>query len=299
MRSCRQRSHCQPNFRRDVVPDPDTSCGPYRPAAPGSRSAAAARACSQHVRRDNHDTIAMIAIDAAGNIAAGASSNGASHKACSFSWLCCWLHHGWPPTDGLHQTGSIDGGDWRHTSATFQVPGRVGDAAVPGGGAYADSEVGACGSTGDGDIHLRFLPCYHVSCVILCEACGVLGLFCMAHPCFRSPIRAEHCVVCSAVHGMQSTRIPGVQVVEGMRHGLSPQAAAEAAVRRMVRKYPAYVGALLAVDRTGRHAAACHGWTFTYAVRSAGMTAAQVYTVDSLEGTPDVEAVPSGLDLTA
>ena len=41
-----------------------------------------------------------------------------------------------------------------------QVPGRVGDAAVPGGGAYADSEVGACGSTGDGDLHLRFLPCY-------------------------------------------------------------------------------------------------------------------------------------------
>lgn len=44
----------------------------------------------------------------------------------------------------------------------LQVPGRVGDAAVPGGGAYADDEVGACGSTGDGDIHLRFLPCYQV-----------------------------------------------------------------------------------------------------------------------------------------
>lgn len=45
---------------------------------------------------------------------------------------------------------------------TAQVPGRVGDAAVPGGGAYADSDVGACGSTGDGDVHLRFLPCYQV-----------------------------------------------------------------------------------------------------------------------------------------
>ncbi|CAL8463563.1 g3097 [Coccomyxa elongata] len=34
------------------------------------------------------------------------------------------------------------------------------DSAVAGAGAYADSRVGACGSTGDGDIHLRFLPCY-------------------------------------------------------------------------------------------------------------------------------------------
>lgn len=78
-----------------------------------------------------------------------------------------------------------------------------------------------------------------------------------------------------------------MQVVEGMRHGLSPRAAAEAAVRRMVRKRPIYVGALLAVDRMGRHAAACHGWTFTYTVRAAGMKAAQVYTVEGLKDTLD------------
>ena len=30
--------------------------------------------------RNDHDTIAMVAIDAKGNIAAGASSNGANHK---------------------------------------------------------------------------------------------------------------------------------------------------------------------------------------------------------------------------
>lgn len=36
------------------------------------------------------------------------------------------------------------------------------DSAVAGAGAYADSDVGGCGSTGDGDIHLRFLPCYQV-----------------------------------------------------------------------------------------------------------------------------------------
>ncbi len=74
-----------------------------------------------------------------------------------------------------------------------------------------------------------------------------------------------------------------VQVVESMRRGLSPQAAAEDAVRRMVRKYPAYVGAVLAVDRHGRHAAACHGWTFTYAVRSAGMAAVRLFELRSLE----------------
>ena len=52
----------------------------------------------------------MVAINATGSVAAAASSNGAEHK----------------------------------------VPGRVGDAAVPGGGSYADSEVGGCGSTGRG-----------------------------------------------------------------------------------------------------------------------------------------------------
>lgn len=49
-----------------------------------------------------------------------------------------------------------------HCAAAAQVPGRVGDACVAGGAAYADDDVGACGSTGDGDLHLRFAPCYQV-----------------------------------------------------------------------------------------------------------------------------------------
>lgn len=44
----------------------------------------------------------------------------------------------------------------------LQVPGRIGDACVAGGASYADSTVGGCGSTGDGDLHLRFQPCYQV-----------------------------------------------------------------------------------------------------------------------------------------
>lgn len=43
-----------------------------------------------------------------------------------------------------------------------KVPGRIGDACVAGGAAYADNDVGGCGSTGDGDLHLRFQPCYQV-----------------------------------------------------------------------------------------------------------------------------------------
>lgn len=38
---------------------------------------------------------------------------------------------------------------------------RVGDAAVPGAGAYVDSAVGGAAATGDGDVMMRFLPSFH------------------------------------------------------------------------------------------------------------------------------------------
>eukprot|EP00475_Leptophrys_vorax_P032459 TRINITY_DN5007_c0_g1_i1.p1 TRINITY_DN5007_c0_g1~~TRINITY_DN5007_c0_g1_i1.p1 ORF type:complete len:347 (-),score=94.67 TRINITY_DN5007_c0_g1_i1:73-1113(-) len=69
---------------------------------------------------DNHDTIAMVIVDTEGNVVSGTSTNGASHK----------------------------------------VPGRVGDGPLVGAGSYADSDVGGCGATGDGDLMMRFLPCY-------------------------------------------------------------------------------------------------------------------------------------------
>ena len=60
----------------------------------------------------------------------------------------------------------------------------MGDACVPGGGAYADSAVGGCASTGDGDLHLRFLPCYqvrglafHSHCVCCCYFGQISELF--------------------------------------------------------------------------------------------------------------------------
>ncbi|KAI0173780.1 asparaginase-domain-containing protein [Pestalotiopsis sp. NC0098] len=103
---------CQPNYRVAVSPDAAASCGPYQPLDVSNSSATAGQA--------SHDTISMIAIDAAGGMAAATSTNGASHK----------------------------------------VPGRVGDGPIVGSGSYVDGEVGGCGATGDGDIMMRFLPCY-------------------------------------------------------------------------------------------------------------------------------------------
>ncbi|XP_022232418.2 L-asparaginase-like protein GA18140 [Drosophila obscura] len=44
------------------------------------------------------------------------------------------------------------------SGARFRIPGRVGDAAVPGAGIYADNKVGGALATGDGDVLMRFLP---------------------------------------------------------------------------------------------------------------------------------------------
>jgi len=62
-----------------------------------------------------------------------------------------------------------------------------------------------------------------------------------------------------------------------MRHGMAVTAAAEDAVRRIAKRYQKYVGAVVAVDMAGRVGAACHGWTFKYAVRDASMDEVQVH----------------------
>ena len=125
---------CQPNFRVAVTPDPSRFCGPYTPLPRNHPAPAAARDTSSSSRRDAnpdpdlghpaaaaaHDTISMIAISSSGAMAAATSTNGASHK----------------------------------------VPGRVGDGPIVGSGSYVDGEVGGCGATGDGDVMMRFLPCY-------------------------------------------------------------------------------------------------------------------------------------------
>ena len=85
--ACRKEAQCQPNFRCHVFPKASESCGPYKRNSADQLYAHSANGQEGHSSvsstwpsRQDHDTIAMVAIDAKGNIAAGASSNGASHK---------------------------------------------------------------------------------------------------------------------------------------------------------------------------------------------------------------------------
>ncbi|KAI0839946.1 asparaginase-domain-containing protein [Hypoxylon sp. FL0890] len=121
-KSCEQwrADNCQPNYRINVSPDPAASCGPYVPVALNSSEAGYAERLVGRGRPEGHDTISMIALHASGTMAAGTSTNGASHK----------------------------------------IPGRVGDGPITGSGSYVDGDVGGCGATGDGDVMMRFLPCY-------------------------------------------------------------------------------------------------------------------------------------------
>uniref|UniRef100_A0A182PBS1 N(4)-(beta-N-acetylglucosaminyl)-L-asparaginase n=1 Tax=Anopheles epiroticus TaxID=199890 RepID=A0A182PBS1_9DIPT len=125
MWSAWKKTHCQPNFWKNVIPSPSMSCGPYEPVSANSIQSGAESAWERSSDRSaydfgqyNHDTISMIVINEEGHVVAGTSTNGARHK----------------------------------------IPGRVGDSPIPGAGAYADSEVGAAVATGDGDVMMRFLP---------------------------------------------------------------------------------------------------------------------------------------------
>jgi L-asparaginase/N4-(beta-N-acetylglucosaminyl)-L-asparaginase len=64
----------------------------------------------------HHDTVGMVAVDAAGHVAAGCSTSGFPYK----------------------------------------LPGRVGDSPIIGAGAWCDDDVGGAAATGDGDVMLRF-----------------------------------------------------------------------------------------------------------------------------------------------
>ncbi|XP_033489668.1 N(4)-(beta-N-acetylglucosaminyl)-L-asparaginase isoform X2 [Epinephelus lanceolatus] len=69
------KGNCQPNYRKNVMPDPSKYCGPYKPKATLLRNRRAQRA-SIH----SHDTIGMLALDQDGHVAAGTSTNGLKHK---------------------------------------------------------------------------------------------------------------------------------------------------------------------------------------------------------------------------
>lgn len=76
-----------------------------------------------------------------------------------------------------------------------------------------------------------------------------------------------------------------------MRAGMGPTEAAQDAVRRIARRVPGYVGAVVAASRDGRHGAAAHGWTFHYAVASGGTAGG----VEMIEVPPlEVSGGPNG-----
>lgn len=192
------KNACQPNYWRQVLPDPTKSCGPYHPNKTDYtfgyarvRSAGNLEILQRPngIGKNNHDTVAVLALDSDGFIASATSTNGASHK----------------------------------------IPGRVGDSPVMGAGSYADNDAGGCGATGDGGVMMRFLPCY--------------------------------------------------QAVEFMRQGMTPTDAAEAAMSRIIAKYPVFKGAIITLNKAGQYGAASWGWTFTYSVRTVGMARAAVVSV--------------------
>ncbi|KAK5864476.1 hypothetical protein PBY51_015715 [Eleginops maclovinus] len=69
------KGNCQPNYRKNVFPDPSKSCGPYKPSATVRQNTRA-----QLVNTRSHDTIGMVVLDQRGHLAAGTSTNGLTHK---------------------------------------------------------------------------------------------------------------------------------------------------------------------------------------------------------------------------
>ncbi|XP_076877222.1 N(4)-(beta-N-acetylglucosaminyl)-L-asparaginase [Brachyhypopomus gauderio] len=71
------KDNCQPNFRKNVFPDPSKSCGPYTSETkPAWRTQQTPRMTDVH----SHDTIGMIVIGQNGQVVAATSTNGATHK---------------------------------------------------------------------------------------------------------------------------------------------------------------------------------------------------------------------------
>lgn len=73
-----KKEKCQPNFWRNVSPDPTSNCGPYKPTKGIPLSNQINNV--NKIDPDNHDTIGMVAIDKEGKLAVGTSTNGLRHK---------------------------------------------------------------------------------------------------------------------------------------------------------------------------------------------------------------------------
>jgi L-asparaginase / beta-aspartyl-peptidase len=92
------------------------------------------------VHRKEHGTVGAVAVDKDGNVAAATSTGGLENK----------------------------------------VPGRIGDSSMIGVGSYANNKTCAASSTGDGEVLIRHVTCFHVSALMqykgmtVTEACHYL-----------------------------------------------------------------------------------------------------------------------------
>ena len=92
------------------------------------------------VRKKEHGTVGAVAVDKSGNVAAATSTGGLENK----------------------------------------VPGRIGDSSITGVGCYADNRTCAVSSTGDGEVLIKHVTCFHVSAIMqykglsMKEACNYL-----------------------------------------------------------------------------------------------------------------------------
>ena len=82
----------------------------------------AERIALQKVDENNHDTIALVGVDADGNVFGGCSTSGWGYK----------------------------------------IPGRVGDSPIIGSGLYVDNEVGGAGATGIGENVMRYCSSFKI-----------------------------------------------------------------------------------------------------------------------------------------
>ncbi|XP_054648557.1 N(4)-(beta-N-acetylglucosaminyl)-L-asparaginase isoform X3 [Dunckerocampus dactyliophorus] len=147
------KGNCQPNYWKNVFPDPSKSCRPYKPAVTLGLNKK-----RWHADIRSHDTIGMIAFDQYGHLAAGTSTNGLTHKVPGYvnaSGQRCTVTSN---TSMLHQRPLLQ--DSCAVCLCCSCHSRVGDSPIVGAGAYADSSAGAAAATGDGDVMMRFLPSY-------------------------------------------------------------------------------------------------------------------------------------------
>jgi isoaspartyl peptidase/L-asparaginase-like protein (Ntn-hydrolase superfamily) len=78
--------------------------------------------------------------------------------------------------------------------------------------------------------------------------------------------------------------VPSYHAVQLMRQGSAPDEACLDAVRRIAKFYPTFTGAVLALDKDGRHGAACHGLdNFPYSVMQQGWTDPKVIEIPCLK----------------